>query len=357
MALLGGFHERSPKNTRRFHRCAPCNAALLALVTVFCMRHHCVKSVSLVFGFPFTLLTRPRREAPQHLLDMSRVRHICHFFGPSNDELQSKLDGYISEVDSYTEREVACMPTKWRALVLGIKAGLKLPSLLKAVRLLYADVLPLRVGGDFIMKGISSSIQEGKENTKITIPDADLVLASALFEKLDVDGSGRISEENLRAIGLTSSAISELMEAVDTDGNREIDLFEFMADKVGDDAPDIFDHLGHHLVSADLADGMDPKDLNGIVSKIRSEIDTSGYSSASRHEARFDQILRFILDLEQKLEDKPIPSGRMQTILAGSFEAAKDIQVVSALRFVYCEVAPLRLAGDLVYGIVTKFVR
>eukprot|EP00929_Paragymnodinium_shiwhaense_P014584 TRINITY_DN122503_c0_g1_i1.p1 TRINITY_DN122503_c0_g1~~TRINITY_DN122503_c0_g1_i1.p1 ORF type:complete len:348 (-),score=32.46 TRINITY_DN122503_c0_g1_i1:386-1429(-) len=278
-------------------------------------------------------------------------------FGSSTADLKAKLDTYIDKVTAYSDREIACVPTKWRTLLKGIRAGLALPSLLEAVRLLYVDILPLRIGGDFIMKAISGMVREGNERTDRDISDSDLILASNLFDALDVDGSGTISEENLQAIGLTPAAVDEIMEAIDTDGNHQIDLFEFMADKQGDHEPDVFDVLGHHLESAEVVDHLSRQDIQDIVSKSRAQLELSGrYSVVSKHETRFNDILLFIRELEPTFADRPIANQRLRTILIGSFEAAKDPEVVTALRFVYTEIGAFRVAGDLIFGIVKQFV-
>eukprot|EP00419_Tripos_fusus_P038688 CAMPEP_0172772548 /NCGR_PEP_ID=MMETSP1074-20121228/192582_1 /TAXON_ID=2916 /ORGANISM="Ceratium fusus, Strain PA161109" /LENGTH=315 /DNA_ID=CAMNT_0013608679 /DNA_START=74 /DNA_END=1021 /DNA_ORIENTATION=+ len=289
------------------------------------------------------------------LREAKRGRHVLHFFGKSSDELQDTLDKYISVVNSYEERDIVCMPTNWSILLTGMKAGLKLPLLLKAVRVLYVDMLPLRVGADFLMKAINEMVKEGNQKVKQSIPDADLTLASTLFDVLDVDGSGTISESNLQAIGLTPSAIADIMDAIDIDGNHQIDRFEFMADRAGDNEPDVFNVLIHVLTTAGIAKDMSTQDIEGIVNDMRLHADNSG-SNTDGNEAKFNEILQFITDLEPKLENRNISNNRMKSILDGSLEAAKDPEVVAALRFVYSQIGPIRVAGDLIYGLVKRFM-
>jgi len=318
----------------------------------FALGHLCVSTHT---SFAAGLLERSLLSASKSIpkLRTRRDRHVLLFFGTS--DVQETLDRYVDTVGAYTDRDAACLPPKWRTLCIGMRAGLQLPSLLKAARMLYVNILPLRIGTDFIMNRLAEVVREGNAKTKSTIPDADLLLANTLFEYLDVDASGQISEQDLLDLGFSPAAAMELITAVDADGDRQIDLFEFMAGSVGDNKPDIFDLLGHHLSSADVAEGLSKEDLQRIVARMRSGIDGSG-STVSEYVERFDRILRFIIDLEPKLKERRISSELLQTILAGSFEAAKNSDVVSALRMVYVESRPIRVAGDMVYGLVTQVV-
>lgn len=277
-----------------------------------------------------------------------------HFFGPSTRALEDKLGRHIQTIESYSERQAACVPKRERKLLFGIKAGLRLPLLVEAVRMLYIDVLPLRVGGDIIMGRLAEKIQEGSVRTKPTIPDEDLVLASSLFDKLDVDGSGTVSEAELRAVGLTDPAVAEIMDEFSSEGEREIGFFQFLADRSGDNEPDIFKALGRHFFSADATQAWTPVDLKAIIDEISSNLAVTRPSH--EFEVRFNRILQFIVDLEHRLEGRLNSNKRMKVILQGSFEAAKDSAVVDALRSAYCEIGSIRIAGDLIFGLVSRFI-
>ena len=59
--------------------------------------------------------------------------------------------------------------------------------------------------------------------------DEDLPLTPAIFNQLDVDGSGKVDVEELKAIFGSSSSkdIEILMARVDLDGNKMLDYAEF----------------------------------------------------------------------------------------------------------------------------------
>merc|ERR1712008_519580 len=133
---------------------------------------------------------------------------------------------------------------------------------------------------------------------------------------------------------------------------------------------DIFDVLGRNLAStADAAQDFTPGDIKLIVSKMR--LDSAMRTQAgtaigsalslmsgrrlvaigSQYETRFNEILQFIIALEEKLENRTVTSNMIHTVLAGSFEAARNPRVVAALRTVYCEIGPIRVAGDMVFSV------
>ena len=59
--------------------------------------------------------------------------------------------------------------------------------------------------------------------------DEDIPLTPAIFNQLDVDGSGKVDVEELKAIFGSSSSkdIEILMARVDLDGNKKLDYAEF----------------------------------------------------------------------------------------------------------------------------------
>jgi hypothetical protein len=58
--------------------------------------------------------------------------------------------------------------------------------------------------------------------------EKDIPLTPAIFKQLDVDGSGKVDVEELKAIFGSSSSkeIEQLMARADLDGNKELDYAE-----------------------------------------------------------------------------------------------------------------------------------
>merc|ERR1712098_667104 len=128
-----------------------------------------------------------------------------------------------------------------------------------------------------------------------------------------------------------------------------------MEHTVDENAQDIFDVLGHHLSSADVAEELNSEDIHLIVRKMRENIGEIGLTHC-QYEARFTKILQFIINLESDLNIEELRSERLRKILLGSFEASKSTEVVTSLKYVYCNITPIRVAGDLIFSLVSKVV-
>ena len=92
--------------------------------------------------------------------------------------------------------------------------------------MLYVSVLPLHMWTDFSMNRLAEVAREDNANTKSSIIDADLLPATTLFEYLDVDAAGHMSEQDLLDLDFSPAVAVEMITALDADGDRHIALFE-----------------------------------------------------------------------------------------------------------------------------------
>lgn len=271
----------------------------------------------------------------------------------------------MDQCRSYTERDVACLPPRWRVLLTGIKAGLKITPLLEAIQILYEDIPPLRMGGDFIVKQLELKVCQAKQEINQQIPDQDVVAGRALFDTIDSDGDGSISDTELAAFreeveanpllggwhdpshkahDSIQHAVLDIMEELDKDGDNHINFPEFLAG-------------ASRLLSVDNTGPLTSEQTKTILNAILpSHLLKTGPGFAGQHDERFDEIVQFILALEQQRLAKE-SNDRLEIVLQGSFAAAKDPEVLAALRFVFNEIKLIRIAGEMIFVIVRRFVR
>jgi len=180
-------------------------------------------------------------------------------------------------------------------------------------------------------------------------------LGKTAFEAIDRDQSGTISrdevsDEILKVFGFDS--VSEFMSTVDDDNNDEISFEEFMVAliKTTDDAKESINEI--------LAMN------NDIGCEIVEEYDSSCVSvppdAYAKYNDRYDNMLSTVSTWETQLggEEKKSASemGRTERILYGCFAGAKDEEVVEALRAVYVDFTALRMAGDIIFKLLTKYL-
>eukprot|EP00439_Symbiodinium_sp_Y106_P052418 s1223_g7.t1 len=132
------------------------------------------------------------------------------------------------------------------------------------------------------------------------------------------------------------------------DGNGKAQLW--LQETPQDDTSDVIHHLASPAkLSADRQKVWLSRKFNGIFDPTRTrtnrEDDGELHLQTSQYDKRFDEIVKFILDWEA--EGTPLTeNGRLGKVLEGSFAAAKNQEVLDALRFVYNDIAPFRIAGD-----------
>lgn len=75
---------------------------------------------------------------------------------------------------------------------------------------------------------------------------------------------------------------------------------------------------------------------------------------------RYDEMLRTFAEWAQGDDEArllaSVDSPRLRSVLAGCFAGAREAAVVRALRTLYEDHAPLRLGGDLIFGLMKRVV-
>lgn len=274
------------------------------------------------------------------------------WFGKSNQE---KFESYVAQCSNYTDRQLVCLPPRWRTLLKGIKAGLRIPSLVSAVQILYDDIMPLRMGADLLSRQLDEKVRQATDRISNDIPDGDLFAHRELFDSIDADGSGIIHKSELEAFNsavLLGPNGQKAHESVMNSLSKVITgLYE--ADQVID-FPEFLEGASR-LICEDCGETLSPEQTRRILGDLMPSERSKG-ETTSKHDQRFDEIVAFIRDWEAE-GTHLTANGRLGMVLEGSFAAAQDEEVVAALRFVYNDIAPFRIAGELIFGIVSRFLR
>lgn len=276
------------------------------------------------------------------------------WFGKSNQE---KFESYVAQCSNYTERQLVCLPPRWRTLLKGIKAGLQIPSLVSAVQILYDDIMPLRMGSDLLSRQLDSKVREATARISSDIPDGDLFAHRELFDTIDADGSGVIKKSELDAFNSAVLLGPNGQKAHESVMNslQKIITGLYEADQRVIDFPEFLEGAGR-LICEDCGEPLTQEQTRRILEDLMPSEGRSEAQSDSKHDQRFDEIVKFIRDWEAE-GTHLTANGRLGKVLEGSFAAAQDEEVVAALRFVYNDIAPFRIAGELIFGIVSRFLR
>jgi hypothetical protein len=88
-----------------------------------------------------------------------------------------------------------------------------------------------------------------------------------------------------------------------------------------------------------------PADLHGRLDEQRRKFS-----------ARYDEMVASFIEWEHLLPPKEANESRRMEVVRGCFVGAENQKVVDALRIVYEDYAALRLAGDIIFKLVSTIL-
>ena len=278
---------------------------------------------------------------------------------------------------SATDAQIALVSDpRERVLLRGVAAATREPEVVGAFQVLYEDLAPMRLAGDMLFRVLAQRIAVAAASEREFAaawpqygPD-ELALARRLFDALDANGDRQISRDELLTSGLLQSVerwdddnrepsdderrtVDEMIAEVDADGDGQISFAEFMAgaaralfapDGGGGGAIDTLQALLQAQTGGDEGDDAAP--AAGATS--------AGSRRAEKSSARFESMLDTFSGWESA--GRLGGGGRLGAVLRGCYAGAKNDDVLGALRLAYCEYAPLRLVGDLIFKVVNQYM-
>ncbi len=276
---------------------------------------------------------------------------------------------------SATDAQIALVSDpKERVLLRGVAAATREPEVVGAFQVLYEDLAPMRLAGDMLFRVLAQRIAVAAASEREFAaawpqygPD-ELALARRLFDALDANGDRQISRDELLASGLLRSVerwdddnrepsdderrtVDEMIAEVDADGDGQISFAEFM----GGAARALFAPEGGGGGGIDTLQALLQAQAGGDEGgDAAPAAGASGSRRAEKSSARFESMLDTFSGWESA--GRLGGGGRLGSVLRGCYAGAKNDDVLGALRLAYCEYAPLRLVGDLIFKVVNQYM-
>lgn len=285
---------------------------------------------------------------------------------PTRDRELSRLEAefrsMMAEFSQYTPRDIESVQNpRYKILYEGLVAGAQEPAVYRSFEVLYEDMLPIRIAGRIIYRSLSDiitrSIQKRNEEEEIIAARTGLSTNEiddsrrAFTTILHLDEEGGFTMEQLVASGIVD-AILDVLVLGDHDSLLE-NLVENMQGKLNFQ---VFMVALHNFckslhkrernVSAVLLDAaarMEPFE-------DRLPVDTK---QKKKHSDRYDTMVKAFGEWEDRM---PKREGRRIDILRGCFVGARNEKVVDALKVVYMDYPALRIAGDLIFKLMSRLV-
>eukprot|EP00439_Symbiodinium_sp_Y106_P050745 s1223_g6.t1 len=87
-----------------------------------------------------------------------------------------------------------------------------MPALVEAVKILYDDILPLRLGADLVSRQLNRAVTEARDRIRSDIPDGDVVAHRQLFDSMDFDKTGTLKKWDPGEVEKITSHVGLLSE-------------------------------------------------------------------------------------------------------------------------------------------------
>ncbi|GMI43685.1 hypothetical protein TeGR_g2451 [Tetraparma gracilis] len=230
------------------------------------------------------------------------------------------------------------------------------PSVRRAFAVLYQDLAPLRLAGDMLFRHLRRAAERaGSEGEEVRrevggrvgreIEEEDVTVGKRIFDLIDRNGDRRIERaelearaDDLRALFPAGVDPASLLSGAEP-GAGDLGFEEFLVALIG--ALDAGGEEGGTATLADLREacaGLEEED------GCRDE-----EAEGCKREARF----AFMIGEVRRWEKAGVrASGRVGEILEGTYEGAKDPEIVAALRAVYTGYSAFGFAGDLIFKLL-----
>jgi len=289
----------------------------------------------------------------------------------SESKAAKRFEAMLSDFRLHSEADINLVTSpRYRGLLTGTSAAIRDPKVTLAFKVLYEDLGPVRMAGDLIFSKLERELFKSKESSGATNvkalgrDDACVVAARKIFDAVDADASGTISSQELlesdllRSLGQCSEctcgkegscrSVTQFMDEIDKThpkGELHFDEFLLAAHHLlyeGDSSVSLF---GGDDCAEELVDEM----LNGREGEI-------GREKVDRYSKRFDDMCAEFdsWDSDDSSSKAESSNPRLALVLEGCFAGSKNPPVVDALKILYIDFRPLRMAGDLIFKLMRK---
>ncbi|GAX24344.1 hypothetical protein FisN_4Lh465 [Fistulifera solaris] len=288
-------------------------------------------------------------------------------------ELGQEFRQILSDFTQYTARDILCLRDyRTRVLCEGVIASADEPLVYRAFEILFEDLYPLRVAGRIVAKKLFNVIEESIQDHEREV--AEVTETTGLAQK-DVEGA---------RLGFLSVAIPLNGKPYFTvDQLLKTAIASTIVDTLGFDNPRVFlerinSQTSGRLQFSELMVGLHKcaeelcalEDCNAAQTIHKIVVDLVEFPSAlpsekdakrQRYSDRYDDMVHAFRQWEGRIPENSPDMGRRQErimeVVQGCFRGAENKYVVNALRILYTDYSGLRVAGDLIFGIVSKLMK
>jgi hypothetical protein len=300
----------------------------------------------------------------------SAASHDAKVFAlPSNDRdlngLEQEFRDMFEHFTQYTHRDIISLrDPRMRLLFKGIASSAYEPAVYRAFEVLYEDLYPVRMAGRMIdtrmRKLMVDSQRERKEEVAIVVeatglPEVDVEESRLGFVSTAATLNGEVfltlaqlSETGLAVTALDVlgfESVESLLQRLDKNDQKKLSFVDLMTG------------LQECAESVCAVEECNPGAVMMQVVVDLEEHPPHVTEKMNDHKQKFSDRYDEMVESFRQWEDLiPKGEGRRLDVVRGCFVGASCPDIVVALRIVYVDFKPLRLAGDIIYKLVSSFM-
>ena len=264
----------------------------------------------------------------------------------------------------YSPRDIKSLQSeRMRVLLEGVIASAHEYPVYRAFEVLYEDLLPLRIGGRMMYAHLNKVLRESIEKRELDINflqqrtdlPADLieeVRNTFVSVSVGLNGDAFLTQQQLVNSGF-QEAVADALPV------EYVEQFIQFFDK---ERIEFVDMILAMLVVSESVCEVEACDPLKVVQKIMDHIyrnpphnpETKIDESRRRKIVRYNEMVAAFIAWEDLI---PEGEGRRLDVVRGCFVGAENEKIVDALRILYVDVKPLKIAGDIIFGIVSSVMK
>lgn len=252
----------------------------------------------------------------------------------SMTDLEREFRDKIAAFAAFSEEQIESVANpRLRALYEGVAASAHDPDVYRAFEVLFEDLVPLRMAGRMIFSRLAEKMEEQTTHQAAIIEQTGLSRQEVSRCRMMLD---TITGSNHHYLSLAQ------LEAIATIVN----------DTIGEQLDLPKTRMSQDRVLLILSERT--KEPSKILQRIIEQTSlTKRKAQKNKFEQQYEDMVQSFCEWQKIM---PKGEGRRFDVLKGCFVGAKNEKVVKALKIVYVDYAPLRLAGDLIFKLVSALV-
>lgn len=272
----------------------------------------------------------------------------------------------LSYFSGLYSRDLQVLDPRTRTLFEGVAASANDYPVYRAFEVLYQDILPLRVAGRVIFERLQGILGRALRDRDVQVHAA--VEHTGLDQDTIKDAWYRFVGVSLQLNGKPYLTKNQLANST---------LASICTNVIGNDVDDLLCYfLNEHVDFTALVNGLQNcvEELCCIeqcnptavlfhvteeLEKLESKEEAPKLSARKiSYSAKYDRMVEAFIGWKDRIPDidNANDTSRRLDVVRGCFVGAENEKVVNALRIVYVDYSALRMAGDLIFGIVSSIM-